>query len=267
MSDHALIEQHYLRTNEGERLVRSRDRRLEFDTTIHFLDRHLSPRATILELGAGHGAYSLHFARRGHRVLATDLVAANVAAISSAIEQEGLGTLQVRQADATRLEALSDWDFQAVLCLGPYYHLRTRELRRRCLLECRRVVHERGIVAVSYINRAYAVPYLLMHGVHLSPEQYDSLLSPDDRRTDYPDAFFNIAHFSTPEGVEAEVRSCGFEILDHVGTDGVVGYFASAFDSVDDEAYQAYYQHHLKTCSQVSSRGASNHGLVILKKT
>lgn len=245
---------------------RVEDQRLEFDTTLHFLDKHLPPKATILELGAGHGAYSFHFARRGNRVLATDLVQANVEAMAGVVDAERLGTVQVRQADATRLEALSDWDFQAVLCLGPYYHLRTRELRRRCLLECRRVVHDRGMVAVSYLNRAFAVAQLLRQGRVLTPEQYDSLLLTDNHRTDYPDEYFNTAHFSTPEGVEAEVRSCGFEIVEHVGTDGVYGHFPEAFHALDDDVYVDFFSHHLKTCSQVSTRGASNHGLVILRK-
>lgn len=240
--------------------------RLEFDTTLHFLDKHLSPKATLLELGAGHGAYALHFARRGHRVLATDLVEAHVEAMAEIVDREGLGTVQVRLADATRLEAMSDWDFQGVLCLGPYYHLRTRELRRRCLLECRRVVHDRGVVAVSYLNRAFAVAHLLQQGRVLTPEQYEALLLPDGQRTDFPDEFFNNAHFSTPEGVEAEVRSCGFEIIEHVGTDGVFGYFPEAFEALGDDAYLDFFSHHLKTCGQPSTRGASHHGLVILRK-
>ena len=266
MTDVTWIAKHYDRVSEGPRLQRSRARRLEFDTTLHFLDQHLSPRATLLELGAGHGAYSLHFARKGHRVLATDLVESNCAAIIAHVENEGLATIQVRQADATRLDALSDWDFQAVLCLGPYYHLRTRELRRRCLLECRRVVHDRGLVAVSYINRAFAVGYLLKNGISLTADQYDSLQKLDDNRTDYPDPFFNITHFTTPEAVEAEVRSCGFEIVEHVATDGVYEYFSESLENLDDEAYLDFFSYHLKTCSQPSQRGASNHGLVILRK-
>jgi cyclopropane fatty-acyl-phospholipid synthase-like methyltransferase len=266
MIDVARIEQHYRAVSEGARLQRSRARKLEFDTTLHFLDKHLSPRATLLELGAGHGAYSLHFARRGHRVVATDLVASNVQTMLDQVEQEGLGTIQVRQADATRLEALSDWDFQGVLCLGPYYHLRTRELRRRCLLECRRVVHDRGVVAVSYINRAFAVGLLLKNAITLTRDQYESLQKLDDTRTDYPDEFFNIAHFTTPEAVEAEVRSCGFEIVEHAATDGVYEYFAEKFEALSEEAYLDFFGYHLKTCTQPSQLGGSNHGLVILKK-
>ena len=240
--------------------------RLEFDTTLHFLDKHLTPRATLLELGAGHGAYALHFGRRGNRVLATDLVKANVQFIQSQVEDEGMATVQVRQADPTRLEAMSDWDFQGVLCLGPYDHLRTRELRRRCLLECRRVVHDRGIVALSYLNRSFAVGELLKAGQTLTRDQYTSLLKTDDTRSDYPDPVFNVAHLTSPEAVEAEVRSCGFEILEHAATDGIYGYFPGALEGQGDEAYMDFFSYHLKTCTQPSQRGHSQHGLVILKK-
>jgi 2-polyprenyl-3-methyl-5-hydroxy-6-metoxy-1,4-benzoquinol methylase len=251
---------------EAPRSPESRARRLEFDTTLYFLDKHFPPRATILQLGAGPGTHALHFARKGNRVLATDGDDADVQALVAKVEDEGLGTLQVRHADPTRLEALSDWDFQAVLCLGPYYQLRSRDLRRRCLLECRRVVHDRGIVAVSYLNRSYAVASLLQAGVRLNKSHYDSLLQNDDSRIDYPDPSLNAFHFSTPEAVEAEVRSCGFEIVDHAGTDGPCDYFAREFEALGDEAYQEFFAYHTKTCTQPSQRGASHHGLVVLRK-
>jgi 2-polyprenyl-3-methyl-5-hydroxy-6-metoxy-1,4-benzoquinol methylase len=222
--DDTLVARHYETFSEERRLQTSRVRRLEFDTTLHVLNKHISPGARILELGAGHGAYSLHFAHRGHDVLATDLLAANVEAIRALAEKDGLGAIDVQQADSARLDAVADETFKAVLCLGPYYHLRTRDFRRRCLLECRRVVEDLGIVAVSYINRAFAIGYLLGTGKALTPDQYSSLMKPDDLRADYPDEFFNITHFSTQESAEGEVRSCGFEIVEHTGTDGVFGF-------------------------------------------
>ena len=266
MTDRGLIEQHYEAVDEGLRLSKSRARKLEFDTTLHFLDKHMVPKATILELGAGHGAYSLHYARRGHRVLATDLLETNVQTIQEHLEDEGLTTIEVRQADATRLESLSDRDFQAVLCLGPYYHCRTREARRRCLLECRRVVADRGLVAVAYVNRLFAIGNMLQRGVPLRREHYESLLQVDNTKTDYPDSFFNAAHFTSPEAVEAEVRSCGFEVIEHLGSDGPYDYFPSALDTLDEEAFYDFFSYHLKTCAQAGQRGASHHGLVLLRK-
>jgi SAM-dependent methyltransferase len=257
---------HYETFSEERRLQASRVRRLELETTLHILNKHVSAGDRILELGAGHGAYSLEFARRGHEVVATDLVRANVQAIRAVAQREGLRAIEIQRADATRLDALPDAAFDAALCLGPYYHLRTRELRCRCLLECRRVVRDEGIVAVSYINRAFAVGYLLKTGKGLTPDQYGSLMQPDDLRVDYPDDFFNITHFSTPESAETEVRSCGFDIVEHAGTDGIFGFFRDALDAIDEDAFRSFRSYHLETCSQPFGPGASAHCLMILAK-
>ncbi|MFI6683205.1 class I SAM-dependent methyltransferase [Streptomyces sp. NPDC050485] len=266
MIDHSLVARHYESFSEGPRLQKSRVRRLEFESTLHVLGKHLSPQSTVLELGAGHGAYSFHFARQGHHVTATDLVDVNVEAMRALANEEHLDTVEIRQADATDLVGFADDAFHSVLSLGPYYHLRTWELRRRSLLECRRVVRDGGIVAVSYINRIFAVNYLLKTGQGLTPDQYESLMRPDDERVDYPDEFFNVSHFSTQEAVEDELRSCGFDIVEHAGTDGVGGFFPETLEGLDEDAYDDFRSYHLKTCSQPSQRGASSHCLVIARK-
>ncbi|MEU2061847.1 methyltransferase domain-containing protein [Streptomyces sp. NPDC013455] len=267
MIDHSLVSRHYESFSEGPRLRKSRVRRLEYDTTLHVLDGHLSPRSAVLELGAGHGAYSFRLARQGHRVTATDLVDVNVDAMRAlAKEEEGLDSVDIRRADATSLDDFTDGAYDAVLCLGPFYHLRTRALRRRCLLECRRVVRDGGTVAVSYINRVFAVNYLLRNGKPLTADQYASLTDPDDQRVDYPDEFFNVTHFSTQEAVEAELRAAGLEIVEHAGTDGACGFFPETLEELDERAYLEYRAYHLATCSQPSQRGASSHCLVVARK-
>ncbi|MEU2956970.1 class I SAM-dependent methyltransferase [Streptomyces xanthochromogenes] len=267
MIDHTLVARHYESFSEGPRLQRSRVRRLEFDTTLHVLQTQLPPRSAVLELGAGHGAYSFRLAQAGYQVTATDLVEVNVEAMKAlAAEDSRLDSVEIRQADATNLLDVREAEYDAVLCLGPFYHLRTRELRRRCLLESRRVVRDGGLVAVSYINREFAVNYLLKTGKRVTADQYDSLMEPDDERVDYPDEFFNVAHFSTQDAVESELAACGFKILTHAGTDGVGGFFPETLEGLDEQAYQDFRSYHLKTCTQPSGRGASSHCLVIARK-
>ncbi|WP_414169065.1 class I SAM-dependent methyltransferase [Streptoverticillium reticulum] len=266
IADDTLVARHYETFSEGPRLTKSRVRRLEFDTSLHVLGGHLPPGSALLELGAGHGAYSLHYARRGHRVTATDLVGANVEAMRARADAEGLRVaLDVRQADATCLKEFGDGEFGAVLCLGPYYHLRTQELRRRALDECRRVVRAGGIVAVSYINRPLAVNYLLATGRALAAEQYVSLAQPDDLRTDYPDDFFNVSHFSTRESVDADLQACGFETVEHAGTDGPSGFFPRVLEDLDEDAYRDYRAYHLGTGSRAA--GTSSHCLAVARRT
>ncbi len=43
--------------------------------------------------------------------------------------------------------------FDAVLCMGAFYHLKSKEERRQCIAECLRVLKKGGIFILAYINR------------------------------------------------------------------------------------------------------------------
>ncbi len=210
---------------------------LEFDTVLHVLDRYLTTSGRVLDLAKDE--YFQHLTHRGFQV---DLP---------------------RSADVTRLDLLSDQNFQAVLCLGPYCQLGSREKRRRCLLECRRVLGEGGVVALLYLNRAFALGALVRDGVSLSEGQYRSLFFGFEAEPRPP---FGSDYLTSPEEVEAEVASCGLRVVDHIGVDGIYDYFPDAVGRLGPEAYQDFLWYHLRTCGLPSVRGLSRHGLVILEK-
>ena len=61
---------------KGEEIARLDDRfgRVEFLTSIRYIEKYLFPGARILELGAGTGRYSHYFARKGYTVGAVELM-------------------------------------------------------------------------------------------------------------------------------------------------------------------------------------------------
>ena len=71
---------------EETRLTWSQAARVEFLTTLRYLEKYLRPGAKLLDVGAGAGEYSLHFARQGYSVDAVELAEANVAAFQKRIE-------------------------------------------------------------------------------------------------------------------------------------------------------------------------------------
>lgn len=240
--------------------------RLGWDTTVALVQAHLYPRATILELGTEEGFWSLPFARQGHRVVAAASTDQGLQELLFQVEHESLATVQSRLLDPTRLDGISDWDFQGVFCLGPYSRLRSRERRRRCLLECRRVVHQRGIVVVSYRNLMPELALLAHQGVVLKAETYAALAAGQDvRDTDLPSENLRSYHLTNPEAVEAEVLSCGFKILAHSGIDSL-GMVDVPLPPLDPPAYQDYLDFHLRESQRVSSRGASRRGVVVLAR-
>ncbi|MDD5931986.1 MAG: class I SAM-dependent methyltransferase, partial [Oscillospiraceae bacterium] len=74
------IQKTYEFFNEDTRLSRSPAARVEFLTNVRYIERYLKPGDTILDVGAGAGEYSLHFARKGFRVSALELADSNLAA-------------------------------------------------------------------------------------------------------------------------------------------------------------------------------------------
>ena len=71
--------------NEDSRLNHSKAARVEFLTTVHYIEKYLKDGDKILDIGAGAGEYSLYFARKGYEVSALELADANIAAFKKNI--------------------------------------------------------------------------------------------------------------------------------------------------------------------------------------
>ena len=64
--------------DEDVRLSLDRAHGLEYITTMHYIDKISNSNSTILDACAGTGAYCFDLARKGHDVIAGDLVPSNV---------------------------------------------------------------------------------------------------------------------------------------------------------------------------------------------
>jgi len=131
---------------EYERLDRSLLHRAEFVLTAELLDEFVVPDADVLDAGAGPGRYAEHLLRRGCRVGLTDLSAESLrlSLCEQRVEPRNTdGVLCCRQGSATDLGWLSSDSFDAVLLMGPLYHLATHDERRAVLQEAWRVLRPR----------------------------------------------------------------------------------------------------------------------------
>lgn len=89
--------------NEDARLNRSPAARVEFLTNCRYIQQYLRPGARILDVGAGAGEYSLHFARQGYRVSALELADANIRAFRQKLRPEdGIELVQGNALDLSR---------------------------------------------------------------------------------------------------------------------------------------------------------------------
>lgn len=118
------------------------------------MQRFVPERCRVAEVGVGTGHYSEFLARRGCQLHLVDvserlLEAAQGRLLAKELEACIAG---VHHASATELP-LPDTSMDAVLLLGPLYHLRDLRERQRAVREAWRVLKPGGLVAAAGINR------------------------------------------------------------------------------------------------------------------
>jgi ubiquinone/menaquinone biosynthesis C-methylase UbiE len=119
------MHEHYAGQDEGQRLLRSGHGRLELERMRELFVRHLpAAPARILDVGGGTGIHAVWLAEQGYQVTLLDPVPRHVAAASA------YGTFAAQVGDARALPH-DDATADAVLLLGPMYHLVTRRTGER----------------------------------------------------------------------------------------------------------------------------------------
>ena len=184
--------------------------RIEFARTQELLERFLPPSpAAVLDVGGGPGAYAGWLAGRGYRVHLVDPVPLHV-------EEAGRrGGFTAALGDARRLEH-DDASVDAVLLLGPLYHLTERGDRLRALTEARRVLRPGGPVAVAAISRFTSLLDGLVNG-HLADPAFRAIVERDlaggqHRNPDGRVEWFTTAFFHHPDELCAEVEEAGLAL-------------------------------------------------------
>ena len=185
--------------HEEGRLSRSQAARVEFLTTIRMVEKDLKPGSRILDLGAGTGAYSLYLAGKGHAVSAVELAGRNVQIMRERAAEQRV-QIDIHHASALDLSQLKDERFDAVLLMGPLYHLSKEGDRALCLKEARRVLKAGGLLFAAFINHDM-IPY--------TESAYDPAWFEGDtydhaslRVRDEPFVFFTLEECRAMAGVE-----------------------------------------------------------------
>lgn len=136
--------------NEDSRLTRSRHGQLEYLTTMNYIHKFVPSGSKILEVGAGTGRYSVALAKEGYDVTAVELVESNLEILRQ--NAAGLENITTYQGDAEDLRFFADDSFDAVLVLGPMYHLFENAEQHRALDEAIRVSKPCGVIMAAFLS-------------------------------------------------------------------------------------------------------------------
>ena len=158
-----ILNQFYNEFCDEDKRLEPKHRQLEFLTTDKYIQKYLKPGCRILEVGAGTGKYSLHYAEQGYQINAIEYVQHNLNILKSKITKDM--NIIAEQGDAIDLSRFDDETFDIVLVLGPLYHLYTDEDINKCIYEAKRVCKKDGIMMFAYLpNDSIMISWALLKG-------------------------------------------------------------------------------------------------------
>jgi 2-polyprenyl-3-methyl-5-hydroxy-6-metoxy-1,4-benzoquinol methylase len=244
------------------------EHRTEYAVTMRALAAFLpGPPARLLDIGGGPGRYAIALARQGYAVTLADLSAANLAFAREQAQRAGVQLAAVIQANvlALRQAELPEKKYDAVLMLGPLYHLTAAADRRQALQEARQALAENGLLIAAFITRFATFRDLARRAPSWLAEHPDYAGHILETGIHDQAGLFTRAYFAHPAEIIPFMEAAGFETLALAGCEGVVAGQEEGINALSGEAWEQWVELNYRLGQEPSLWGAADHLLYIGK--
>jgi S-adenosylmethionine-dependent methyltransferase len=257
-------------SNPQREWQRSERHRTEFAVTKRALADYLPPPpACILDCGGGPGYYAITLTQQGYKVTLFDLspellALAQKKAAEVVIELDGYV-----QGTATDLSRFADNTFDAVLLMGPLYHLLDSGDRLLALREAYRVVKPGAPVFAAFISRYAGHRDAAAHypenafenpGIYNTIAETGHLPPREDGQVGF------TAYFAHPSEIAPMCYEAGFEVATHLGLEGVVSMQEEKINTLVDDAWRFWVDINYAIAHDSTILGGVEHILAICIK-
>ena len=254
MNENNLIE-YYNKFNEEKRLD-SKHNKIEFLTTLEYINKYIKENNSVADIGAGTGKYSEILQKKGFKVTAIELVKHNLRQIESKNIKCYLG-------NATNLDMLENESFDITLLFGRMYHLISMDDKIKALEEAKRITKKNGYIFISYCMNEFAI---IKHGFidgNIKNSIENNLVDNDYKITP---KITDLYSFVRLEDINYLKDITGLKRVKIINQDGATEYIKKDINKMDEKTFNLFYEYHLKTCERKELLGAGRHILDILQK-
>jgi len=168
MTDFDKIENYYKAFDEWNRTF-TPEGSLEFEISLDIMKKYTEAGANVLDLGGGPGRYTQELSKCG-RIMSLGDISPELVAIA---KEKNKGSPNIKSIDvvnAIDLGIYDDSSFDAVLCMGPLYHLTDDEEILASLKEIHRVLKDDGVMIAGFIPRLSGTAGIIERATY-SPDQ------------------------------------------------------------------------------------------------
>jgi ubiquinone/menaquinone biosynthesis C-methylase UbiE len=266
----AEIEEHYRQGAESGRLETAQGE-LERVRTQDILRRYLpAPPAVVFDVGGASGAHAFPLAAQGYQVHLIDPVPLHVEQARARSAAQGIELSSIALGDASELSApggVAD----AMLLLGPLYHLIEHTDRLGALREARRILKPGAVLFAAAISRFASLIDALTSGA-FQDAGFRKIVTADlasgqHRNPTGNPAYFTTAYFHRPEELAVEVREAGFSSVRLFAIEGPVWCTPSFPQAWSNDAERNEIMRFLSLLEEEPSiQGASAHLLAMAQR-
>ena len=259
-------------SRERERLLRSTAGRIELAVNLRIIRQHLGRASRVLDLGGGTGRYAIPLAEDGHKVVLADLSPELLQVAREEIRRSpgAANVVRVLEADARDLSRFRDCSFDAVLSMGPFYHLTRQEDRVRAAGEMARVLRPAGFAFVAYMPRTT----LLRYKVALSaaagrgePGELRDALQAGVHVAREPGRFTE-GYYPVPGEMQTLLLRAGIQTVRSVASEGIAATLDEGAPDLwsEGDAFEELLEVCMQTAEEPTLEGATTHMLLVGRK-
>lgn len=203
--------------DEWSRLERHR---IEYEITKRVLEEFINDESEVLDVGGGPGRYSIHLAQKGHKVTLIDLSEKLIEQAIDNAAKAGVVINQFIKGNVLNLETtLPNKRFDAVLCMGPMYHLLEEDERKEAIRQCLNLLKPGGILIVAFISAYAPIVDCLKSFPNKIRENKKYLLQYLSDGRNNKESGFTDAYFINPNNIETFFSEFGIESIRLMATE------------------------------------------------
>ena len=240
----------------------------EIPVMMHFVDRYLKKGDHIFDVACGTGRIANLLMEKGYYMGLNDISDKNIELVKQRSGDDP-NILFIECADALDTKT---WDHEkkwdAVLILGPMYHMISKEKRLKVLKLAGEHLKPGGYLFTSFMTRVGALVYGIKNNPKgiLYPDGAGKLweTGTDDRFVEATEWFTN-AYFSHPEEVNPLIEQAGFQPLHLAGAEGVFGERFELYHQLEDHLKQAWMDFIVTHCEDPHMVNNAKHLLSVSK--
>lgn len=254
-------------TNEWTRLQRHR---VECAITMRALAEYLPPPpASILDIGGGPGRYAIALSQRGYKVTLVDLSRSFLDFAKTKAAEMNVELTGLFHADARDLSCLPDSPVDAVLLMGPLYHLLEHDQRLQAVHEAARRLRPGGIIVAAFLNRYATVIWGAAESpqyVLASRQEVDAIVSTGLYRRPEGSRGFIDAWFCHPSEIPPLMAEGGFEQVQLLAAESVVYEIEQHLNATTEELWNRWIDVLYPIAKDPAVLGACGHLLYVGRK-